>query len=193
MVTRGSLRSARCASTSSLPARGLSAAGTEVLNKIRPPASLAGSGSERSAGRGGIEARARRAVSIAGTLRPDGRVTAARGTALRRRCRLVARCKFACYMWEGYRRHTGPEFACYMCYLKVVNYRPQALCNLHSGSYDRGHGATTLHSPHQARTRRDRNLATEPPQGISSSSSRISRRLESSRRSSRSSCCTSKA
>ena len=89
---------------------------------------------------------------------------------------------------------------CYMSYLKVdrfylkvVNYRPQALCNLHSGSYDRGHGATTLHSPHQARTRRDRNLATEPPQGISSSSSRISRRLESSRRSSRSSCCTSKA
>ena len=58
---------------------------------------------------------------------------------------------------------------------RCVNYRPQALCNLHTGSYDRGHRATILHSPHQARTRRDRNLATEPPQGISSSSHRISR------------------
>ena len=58
---------------------------------------------------------------------------------------------------------------------RCVNYRPQALCNLHTGSYARGHGATALHIPHQARTRRDRNLATEPPKGISSSSSRISR------------------
>ena len=65
-----------------------------------------------------------------------------------------------------------------------LDYRPQALCNLHTGSYDRGHRATILHSPHQARTRRDRNLATEPPQGISSSSHIGS--LESSRRSSRS-------
>ena len=61
MVTRGSSRSACCASASSLPAKGLSAAGTEVLNKNRPPASLAGSGSERSAGRGGMEARTRAA------------------------------------------------------------------------------------------------------------------------------------
>ena len=60
-MTRGSSRSACCASASSLPAKGLSAAGTEVLNKNRPPASLAGSGSERSAGRGGMEARTRAA------------------------------------------------------------------------------------------------------------------------------------
>ena len=46
---------------------------------------------------------------------------------------------------------------------RCVNYRPQALCNLHTGSYDRGHEATALHSPHQAQTRRDHNLATEPP------------------------------
>ena len=59
---------------------------------------------------------------------------------------------------------------------RCVNYQPRPLCNLHTGSYDWGHEATALHSPHQAQTRRDRNLATEPPpKGISSSSSRISR------------------
>ena len=47
---------------------------------------------------------------------------------------------------------------------RCVNYQPRPLCNLHTGSYDRGHEATALHSPHQAQTRRDRYLATEPPQ-----------------------------